>query len=64
MGAASGTITSTLTAEGDGATRVQIHSRIDVTGKVAQFGRGIMQDVAGKQIKQFAACLEQKLQPA
>lgn len=62
MGGASGTIVSRLTDAGDGATNVSIQSHVDVTGKVAQFGRGIMQDVAGRQIRQFATCLEQKLQ--
>ncbi|MBV9282863.1 MAG: SRPBCC family protein [Chloroflexi bacterium] len=61
-GGASGTVTTTLTESGDGQTRVDIHSRIDVSGRVAQFGRGIMQDVSNRMIKDFARCLEQKLQ--
>lgn len=61
MGSASGTITSTLTPDGQDGTRVVIHSVVDVTGKIAQFGRGIMQDVAGRQIRQFAACVEGKV---
>lgn len=61
MGSASGTIVSRLTEAGSDATNVEIKSQVDVTGKVAQFGRGIMQDVAGRQIKQFAGCLEEKL---
>lgn len=64
MGSASGTIVCHLTTVDGNATNVEIDSRVDVTGKVAQFGRGIMQDVAGRQIKQFATCLEQKLQEA
>lgn len=60
VGGASGTITTRLTPE-DGATHVEIDSRIDVSGRIAQFGRGIIQDVAGRNIKAFAACLEQKL---
>jgi carbon monoxide dehydrogenase subunit G len=60
-GGASGTVTTRLVDAGDGRTKVEIHSQIDVTGRVAQFGRGIMQDVANRLIKDFAACLEQKM---
>jgi hypothetical protein len=42
-------------------THVEIDSKIDVTGRVAQFGRGIMQDVSNRLIKEFAKCLERKL---
>jgi carbon monoxide dehydrogenase subunit G len=61
MGGASGRITSKVVDLGNGSTEVHIHSVVDVSGKVAQFGRGIMQDVAGKQIQQFASCVESKL---
>jgi uncharacterized protein len=60
VGGASGTMTSRLT-EADGRTTVDIHSHIDVSGRVAQFGRGLMQQVAGRMINQFAACLQGKL---
>jgi carbon monoxide dehydrogenase subunit G len=60
-GGASGSMTVTLTPEGEG-TSVQIESRVDVSGKVATFGRGIMQDVANRLTKQFAACLASKLE--
>jgi carbon monoxide dehydrogenase subunit G len=60
-GGASGTFTTTLTQPEDGVTQVEIKSRVDVTGRVAQFGRGIMQDVANRMIKDFASCLEAKL---
>jgi carbon monoxide dehydrogenase subunit G len=60
-GGASGTFTTTLTPLESGGTQVDIHTRVDVTGRVAQFGRGIMQDVANRMIKDFAACLEQRV---
>ncbi len=60
-GGASGVFTTKLASTDDGGTLVEIHTRVDVTGRVAQFGRGIMQDVAGRMIKQFAACIEAKL---
>jgi hypothetical protein len=34
---------------------------LSVTGKPAQFGRGMIADVGGKLIEQFAACLSEKL---
>lgn len=60
-GGASGSMTVTLTPEGE-QTSVQIESRVDVSGKVATFGRGIMQDVANRLTKQFAACLASQLE--
>jgi len=60
-GGASGTVTTRVTEGSDGMTHVEIHSKIDVTGRVAQFGRGIMQDVSNRLIKEFAKCLETKL---
>lgn len=60
-GGASGTVTTFLVEGPDGGTEVNIHSQIDVTGRVAQFGRGIMQDVANRLIREFAQCLEQKI---
>lgn len=60
-GGATGTFTTTLTSPPEGGTHVDIQTHVDVTGRVAQFGRGIMQDVANRMIKEFAGCLEQKL---
>lgn len=61
MGGATATITARLSGEGGGITRVDVDSQVDVSGRVAQFGRGIIQDVANRQLRQFASCLEQKL---
>lgn len=60
QGTVSATITSTLHEE-DGGTRVHIETDMQVTGRVAQFGRGTMQDVAAKLAGQFADCLEQEI---
>ncbi len=60
-GSASGTITSTLVEESPSRTTVQIRSEISVTGRVAQFGRNLIQDVSNRLIKEFAACLERNL---
>lgn len=47
--------------EEDGGTRIEITTDLKVTGKVAQFGRGVMADVSEKLIGQFVASLEAKL---
>src|SRR5881227_4312456 len=57
QGNASATITATLAADGDG-TRVTVVTDLHVTGKVAQFGRGVMADVSSKLLGQFVDCLE------
>ena len=57
QGNASATATAVLQADGDG-TRVSIDSDVTITGKVAQFGRGVIADVSAKLLDQFVACLE------
>jgi len=44
-----------------GATDVKVDTDLAITGKPAQFGRGVMQDVSDKLLGQFVACLEQQL---
>lgn len=61
QGTASATITSTLKEEGGGKTKVTVETDMKLTGKAAQFGRGIAQDVAAKMLGQFADCLEREL---
>jgi uncharacterized protein len=60
QGTASATITSTLTEE-DGGTKVHVETDMHLTGRAAQFGRGVQQDVATKLINQFAECLEKEI---
>lgn len=60
-GTADATITANLTSEGDASTRVEIVTDLTVTGKPAQFGRGVMADVGQKLIDQFADCLADRL---
>ncbi len=59
-GTAAASITAELTARGD-ATDVQVRTDLAVTGRPAQFGRGVMQDVSDTLLGRFATCLEQKL---
>jgi carbon monoxide dehydrogenase subunit G len=60
QGTAAATITNRLTPEG-GATRVTVTTDLNITGRQAQFGRGIMQDVAEKMLGEFATRLEQEI---
>ena len=57
QGNASAVITAQLVADGE-ATVVTIGTDLTVTGKVAQFGRGVLADVSAKLLNQFVACLE------
>jgi carbon monoxide dehydrogenase subunit G len=59
-GTANAKVTATLT-ESSGSTRVDVLTDLDITGKPAQFGRGVMVDVGNKLIGQFADCLAGKL---
>src|SRR5918993_1753627 len=60
QGTASATIVSTLLEEGEG-TKVSVETDMKPTGRAAQFGRGIAQDVATKMLDQFASCLEEEI---
>jgi carbon monoxide dehydrogenase subunit G len=61
QGTASATITSTLHDEGNGSTRVHVETDMQITGRAAQFGRGIQQSVAEKLLGRFADCLEEEI---
>ena len=53
-GNASADITVTLEAVTETSTRVSVHTDLTITGKVAQFGRGVLADVSRKLMGQFA----------
>jgi len=59
-GNASATITADMTEDG-GGTVVTIATDLKISGKVAQFGKGMIAEVSGKLIGQFVECIEQKL---
>ncbi|GAA5035741.1 hypothetical protein GCM10023258_37940 [Terrabacter aeriphilus] len=59
-GTAGATVTLTLTPDGSG-TRADVVTDLAVTGKPAQFGRGVMQDVSDKLLQAFVACIEKQL---
>ena len=56
-GTAGATVTIQL-APATGGTRIDVVTALSVTGKPAQFGRGVMQDVSDKLLQQFVACIE------
>ena len=60
-GTAGAKVTLSMAASASGGTDVQVLTDLAVTGKPAQFGRGVMQDVSDKLLGQFVACLEQRL---
>ncbi|MGW0201443.1 SRPBCC family protein [Nonomuraea sp. NPDC003201] len=60
----SGTVSATVKARlapVDEATRVTVETSFNVTGRPAQFGRGVMAEVGGKLIEKFAANLAELL---
>ena len=57
-GTASATVRASLAPEASGTgTEVTMHTTMNVTGRPAQFGRGVMVEVGGKLVEQFAANL-------
>lgn len=59
-GTASATVTVTLSG-GSGSTDGTVVTDLNVTGRPAQFGRGMISDVGGKILESFANCLSDKL---
>ncbi len=60
-GNAEAVITADLEALSDSSTRVEVNTDLKVTGKVAQFGRGVMAEVSAKIMGQFADNLKAML---
>jgi uncharacterized protein len=59
-GAAQATIESTLAAV-NGGTRVDIVTDLRLSGAVAQYGRGMVEDVSSELVDRFADCLKAQL---
>ena len=55
------TMSMAVAEEAEQHSRLHVSSDVLVTGRVAQMGRGIMQDVATKMLSDMAACLEKTL---
>ncbi|MCP3771478.1 MULTISPECIES: SRPBCC family protein [unclassified Streptomyces] len=60
QGTARATVTATL-GEQDGGTAVSVRTDLTVTGRPAQFGRGVLAEVGERLIGRFAACLSEQL---
>jgi carbon monoxide dehydrogenase subunit G len=60
-GTAAASVTAELNSVGEESTEVTVVTDLNITGKPAQFGRGVMQDVSDKLLAQFTTCLETKL---
>jgi len=61
QGTARGLIEAEVISEGDAQTKVNMTNDIEITGKAAQFGRGILQDVSKEIMADFARNLEEML---
>ena len=59
-GTAKATITCRLLDRGD-TTDVEVDTDLAITGKPAQFGRGVLADVSAKLVDKFAACLSEEI---
>lgn len=60
-GNASALITATLEALTDTSAKCVVHTDLNMTGKVAQFGRGALADISSKLMQQFAKNLDEML---
>jgi uncharacterized protein len=60
-GTATARVTAQLTASGESETAVKVETDLTVTGRPAQFGRGLMQEVSDKLLGQFVDCLTKEL---
>ncbi len=62
QGSAKATIVSTMHEEGD-LTRVDVETDFTITGRLARFGRGgMIQDISNRLLKDFAECLQQRIE--
>ena len=62
QGSAKATIAMTVTGDG-AASNVSAVADVELTGRAAQMGRGVVEDVAKKMIADMAACIEQRFAP-
>ncbi|HEX7089428.1 MAG TPA: SRPBCC family protein [Longimicrobiales bacterium] len=61
-GSARMTMTSSIVAGADGAAEVSVESEVQLVGKLAQFGRGMVEEVSKQLFRQFAECARQRLE--
>ncbi len=63
-GSARMAMTSAVEALPTGGSSVRVDVDVEVMGKLAQFGRGMIEEVSRQLFKQFAACVRAALEPA
>ena len=62
QGSAKATIVSTMEGEGE-LTPVDVDTDFTITGRLARFGRGgMIQDISNRLLKDFADCLQQRIE--
>jgi uncharacterized protein len=62
QGSAKATIVSTMRGEGE-LTHVDVETDFTITGRLARFGRGgMIQDISNRLLKDFASCLQQRIE--
>jgi carbon monoxide dehydrogenase subunit G len=61
-GSARATTTMSVVPEGEGVSAVTLATDFTVVGRVAQFGRGIMEEVSRKLIGQMGECIREQLE--
>ena len=61
-GSAKVSITSTVVALDAGRTEVRVSADLDIVGKIAQFGRGMIESVNKQMFRQFAECVRATLE--
>ena len=62
-GSAKMTMTSRLASLPTGVTQVRVTADVDIVGKAAQFGRGMIESVNKQLFKQFTECVRTTLEP-
>jgi uncharacterized protein len=61
QGGAKARMENRLIAESDARTRIHVGTELDISGRTAQLGRGMMQNVAGRLLDDFAQRLEREM---
>jgi uncharacterized protein len=60
-GSAKMTMTSTVSEVAGGATQVRVVADVDIVGRIAQFGRGMIESVNKQMFRQFTECVRATL---
>lgn len=60
-GTAGADVVATMSEVSDTETKVVVVTDLSITGKPAQFGRGVIQDISDKLLGQFVECLKTKV---